>query len=310
MKRKGEGMIYLDAVWLLNVLMDGMILYLTQGLTRTKTSVKRIFFGAVFASMIVPVTVYMPHSWLVSSPGKALFSCFIILVAFSFVSVRTWLKQLASFYFVTFSIGGCMLGIHYFLSSEASFDGSTFITHNGGYGDPVSWLFVLAGFPFAWWFTKWRMEQANLHRMKLEDLYDVEITWRDRTYTCRGMVDSGNQLVDPMSRKIVFLADQAVFNQFLTNDELEMLKVDEVMTHMDQLSEDLQSSLRLVPYQAAGTEGKLLVTLLIDRLAVKTPGGSLEIKQPLLGIQHHDLSRDGSYHLLIHPHLMVRGKTA
>ncbi|MFQ3545831.1 sigma-E processing peptidase SpoIIGA [Halobacillus rhizosphaerae] len=308
--RKGEGRIYLDAVWLLNILMDGMILYLTQGLTRTKTSAKRVMFGALFASIIVPITVYLPHSWFTTSLGKLFFSFVIIFIAFSFVSIRSWLVQLVSFYFITFAIGGSMLGIHYFLSSDVSFEGSTMITHNAGYGDPVSWIFVIIGFPISWFFTKWRLEHVSLHRMKLEEIYDVSINWNGKTAECKGLVDSGNQLIDPVSRKMVFLADGNVFNQFLNAEEFKQLEVENILSHFDDCSELLQSSIRLVPYQGAGMGGQLLVTLLVDRITVKTKEGSLVIENPLLGVQHHDLTHDRLYQVLIHPHLMVRGKSA
>ncbi|QAS51088.1 sigma-E processing peptidase SpoIIGA [Halobacillus litoralis] len=306
----GEGIIYLDAVWLLNLLMDGMILSLTQGITRAKSSRTRMISGAFIASAIVPITIYMPDSWLVSSVGKITFSMLIIWVTFSFTSLRAFFVQWISFYFITFAIGGSMMGVHYFLATEINVQGGTVVTFSGGYGDPISWLFVLVGFPCSYYFTKWRLSQVSVHRMKLEDIYEVTVEWNGRSAHCKGLVDSGNQLIDPVSRRMVFLADTFVWNQFFTKDELDLLEVDNVLTSMDKLSEEVQSSIRLVPYQAAGVSGKLLVTLLVDKISVKTSEGDLEMKHPLLGVQHQDLTHDRLYQMLIHPHLMVKGKSA
>ncbi|WP_279626541.1 sigma-E processing peptidase SpoIIGA [Halobacillus karajensis] len=307
---RGERIIYLDAVWMLNLLMDAMILSLTQGITRAKSSKWRMLSGAFVASTIVPITIYMPDSWLVGSLGKIIFSMFIIWVTFSYTSLRAFFVQWISFYFITFTIGGSMMGVHYFLATEISLQGGSVVTFSGGYGDPVSWLFVIIGFPCSYFFTKWRLNQVSVHKMKLEDIYDVTVEWNGRTARCKGLVDSGNQLIDPVSRKMVFLADSFVWAHFFSEEQLEQLNVDNIMTALGDLPDEVQSSIRLVPYQAAGVSGQLLVTILVDKITVKTENGDLEMKSPLLGVQHQDLTQDRLYQMLIHPHLMVKGKTA
>ncbi|WP_337194091.1 sigma-E processing peptidase SpoIIGA [Halobacillus litoralis] len=303
-------MLYLDAVWLLNLLMDGMILSLTQGLTRAGSSRWRMAAGALAASLIVPVTIYMPDSWLVGSAGKIIFSMGIVLTAFTFTSLRAFFVQWVTFYFVTFAIGGSMMGVHFFLASEVDVLKGAVVTFSGGYGDPVSWLFVAAGCPSAYVFTKWRFNQIQIHQLKYEDVYEVEMTWNGQTAVCKGLVDSGNQLIDPVSRKMVFLADPSVWKQLLAEGELEKLTEEEVLASLHELPETIQSAVRLVPYQAAGISGRLLVTLMIDQITVKTSEGPLVIKQPLVGVQHQPLTRDGLYQMLIHPHVMVKGKSA
>ena len=203
-----------------------------------------------------------------------------------------------------------MMGVHYFLATEISLQGGSVVTFTGGYGDPVSWLFVFVGFPCSYFFTKWRLDQVSVHKMKLEEIYDVTVEWNGQKAHCKGLVDSGNQLVDPLSRKMVFLADSFVWNQFFSKEELKGLEVEQVVTSMDELPDVIQSSIRLVPYQAAGVSGQLLLTLIVDKITVKTDAGDLEMKHPLLGVQQQDLTHDRLYQLLIHPHLMIKGKSA
>ncbi|WP_281252773.1 sigma-E processing peptidase SpoIIGA [Halobacillus hunanensis] len=301
---------YLDAVWTLNIFMDGMILYLTQGLTRAKTTNKRLAVAALFASCIVPITVYMPHIWLTSALGKLFFSLFIIYMAFSFKSIQSFFIQWLTFYFVTFAIGGALLGIHFFLNSRIEFDGSNIITFSSGYGDPVSWVLVCVGFPLSWLFTKWRMEQVQAHKMKSEDLYTVTVSFDGKQADCTGLVDSGNQLIDPISKKMVFLADLHVWKQLLPEQDLEYVKTDEVLEHLEELSPAVQSAVRVVPYQGAGSLGQLMVTFFVESITIHTDEGQLKVDQPLLGVQHHDLTHDQMYQILIHPHASLKGITA
>ncbi|WP_367946430.1 sigma-E processing peptidase SpoIIGA [Halobacillus salinus] len=302
--------IYLDAVWLLNILMDAMILNLTLGLTRAKSSKFRLFSAALIASSLVPLTIYMPHHFLTSSLGKALISLVIIWVAFRYSSLRAFFMQWISFYFITFAIGGTMMGVHFFLTTEMEVQGGTLVTFSGGYGDPVSWCFVLIGFPCSYFFTKWRFSQVAVHQMKMDQVYEVEVQWNGKTAKCHGMVDSGNQLVDPISRKMVFLADRYVIEQLIDEVVVDDLTMDQVATSMDGLPGPVQDALRLVPFQAAGHAGQLLVTLTVDSVVIHTESGPLNVQKPLLGVQQSSLTHDNTYQMLIHPHAMVRGKSA
>ncbi|MCP3026203.1 sigma-E processing peptidase SpoIIGA [Halobacillus sp. A5] len=307
---EGWGRIYLDAVWALNFLMDGMILYLTQGITRAKTSNLRILLGAFVASCIVPVTVLMPDFWMATITGKFFYSLLIIAAAFTFVSIRTAFIQWLTFYFVTFAIGGTLVGIHFFLNNQVQINQGEIITLSTGFGDPFSWIFVCIGFPLSWLFTKWRMEHVQAHRLKTEDLYRVKIEFNGNSIVCTGLVDSGNHLIDPISKKMVFLADCHVWRNFFNNDMVTKLTGEEQMEGIENLEEPYRSAVRLIPYQGAGTGGQLMVTFVVDHITVYTSDGDLVVKKPLLGVQAHDLTVDQMYHILIHPHAAIKGISA
>ncbi len=291
-------------------MMDGMILYLTQGLTRAKTSNARILTGAAVASCIVPVSVLLPNSWLVTIPGKFLFSVLIILIAFSFVSIRTAVVQWLTFYFVTFAIGGTLVGVHFFLNNQVQLKQGEIITFSTGFGDPFSWLFVCIGFPASWFFTKWRMEHVQAHRLKTEDLYRVKVDFLGESVVCTGLVDSGNHLIDPISKKIVFLADFHVWNHFFSEDLLKSLTSLDQLEGIEQLSSEQRSSVRLIPYQGAGMAGQLMTTFIVDSITIFTPEGDLIVKKPLLGVQKNDLTDDQMYQILIHPQAAIKGISA
>ncbi len=203
-----------------------------------------------------------------------------------------------------------MVGVHYFFNSQVMVQGGEWITFSTGYGHPVSWLFVCIGFPVSWIFTKWRMEQIQAHRLKSEDLYQVRVNFMERSALCTGLVDSGNHLVDPISKKMVFLADLHVWKHFFSQEELEKLQTDTVLDQIDEVTEKYHKSLHLIPYQGAGSSGNLMVTFMVDSITVYTPEGKLTIDQPLLGIQHHDLAHDQMYQIIIHPHAAIKGISA
>lgn len=65
----------------------------------------RIFFGALFASMIIPLSIGLGIDWLFHPLAKLIYSIGIVWIAFSYRQLKTLVTQWISFYIVNFSIG-------------------------------------------------------------------------------------------------------------------------------------------------------------------------------------------------------------
>src|SRR5690625_868989 len=98
--------IYLDMIFLLNLFCNWMILLLTKLLVRTDTKWYRILLGSIFASLLVPLTLYFPHSIFTSVLGKLAYSILIVWCTFGVQSLHNMGRKLFVFYFVSFAIGG------------------------------------------------------------------------------------------------------------------------------------------------------------------------------------------------------------
>ncbi|MBM7552843.1 sigma-E processing peptidase SpoIIGA [Thalassobacillus pellis] len=303
-------MIYLDAVWLLNFLLDGMILTLTLAVTKSYAPKGRVMTAAFVASLIVPLTIYFPDSFLTSPAGKFIYSIAIISVAFSFKSLKIFLRNLVTFYFITFALGGALMAGHFFIQSNIHLSSDGMVTFSGGYGDPVSWLFVLIGFPVAWYFTKKRLEGIAVLKMKYEEIYDVSIEWKGKTVSSRGLVDSGNHLRDPITNKLVFLGDQVVFESFFNGDEWSLLKEVGESFDIGKIPERLQKDIRFIPYQGASGGSQFMLALQVDAITVHTKENTILLQKVLLGLQFGNMTEDDSYHVLLHPLMMQKGKVA
>ncbi|BBP89140.1 hypothetical protein BsIDN1_27580 [Bacillus safensis] len=75
------------------------------------------------------------------------------------------------------------------------------ISQNDGFGDPISWLFVLTGFPAIWLFSKKRLGEVGKKKRQFDEQVLVEIHIHGEIIRLKGLVDSGNQLYDPMTKK-------------------------------------------------------------------------------------------------------------
>jgi len=299
--------IYLDAVWMLNFLLDFMLLLLTQALLREQTKKLRVLMGAFVASLIVPITIYMPDSFVATGVGKLLYSLLIILCTFGFATIYRTAKQLLTFYFITFAIGGGLFSVHFLFQQPVEFAASGIVTMNSGYGDPVSWLFVLIGFPCIWKFTKTRMDKHAADKIRYDQLYPVEIQIKSESHTTTGFVDSGNQLVDPLTKKWVVLCDADFLKKWFTEAEFEQLKKAYNELDFEQIPEKWEGHIQFVPFTGAGGEGNFLFTVRPDYLLVFYGEEKIITKNVLIGIQFSHLEKEKSYQCLLQPQIIKLG---
>lgn len=301
--------IYLDAVWLLNILLDLMLLLVTKNLMKDTTKIRRITIGAFVASLIVPISIIYPEAWILSGMGKILFSVIIILSSFRWHSLKRFLSLWLMFYFVTFTIGGGLSAVYQMFSRPFFMSGHGIMTFGSGYGDPVSWIFVLLGFPIVLYFTKSHMDSFSIHKLRYQELYDVELTMFDQTYKTRGLLDSGNGLSDPLTKTPVVVFDELFFKKWFSDGEWSHIKKVIQTLNVDELDVELQSLVRIIPYRAVGTSNQFLLALKPQELTIFYGDEEITTDRVLVGLQVGSLHNQGDYHCLLNPSLVRLGIT-
>jgi len=299
--------IYLDAVIALNFLFDIVLLMLTNYLVKGHANRLTIVLGALFASMIVPIHLYFPNSFLTSTIGKLIFSMIIVLITFRIISFFDFLKTLLTFYFVTFSIGGGLIAVYYMFEHPITAMMNDFAIHSN-YGDPLSWIFVCISFPIAAYYFKKQMDRQRSEHFLSEQLYTVNIRINKQTYETKAYLDTGNQLIDPLTKRPVVICDAKFVKQWFTKDEWERLS--DIHQHKDFsiLPKDLSNPIHLVPYYGVSGKREWLMALKPEYLTIYTRGQKIVVKRVLIGIQFGTLSRDKRYHCLLHPQIMTQAR--
>lgn len=296
--------IYLDAVWLLNFLIDFMLLMLTGAIAKESVRKRNLALGACVASIIVPLTIYFPGSFLTSVPGKLLYSILIIVVAFRYGSLNRTLKLLALFYFINFTVGGGLIALHYMIQRPIGVSTAGFLTVNQGYGDPVSWLFIIIGFPCVWLFTKRRMDKHAIEKIRYDQLYEVTLTMKNKSFTTQGYIDSGNQLVCPLTKKPVIIGDDIFLKQWFTNDEWKALQTVSEDMNLENIPQAWEAMVHIVPYLGVGGNSQFLLALRPDLLVIDYHGEQIKTNKVLVGIQFASLTKDDKYHCLLQPQII------
>lgn len=299
--------IYLDVIWLLNFSFDLFLLLLTAIVLKKKILKWRILFAALLGSSIV-LMMFSPLSFIAINPvGKLVISIVMVWLAFGYIRFRTFLQSLLTFYFVTFMVGGGMIGAHYFLQAEMSYLDGVFMTNSSGFGHPISWLFVLVGFPVIWIFSRNRLEGLEAKKIQFEQIVTVTIRVDSIYYNLKGLVDSGNQLHDPITGSPVMIIDTMKAQEFIPHQLVKQALQDDVMQSLGEDSYGVhpwEHRVRIIPYRVIGKENQFLLGFKPDEVWIETEKEKIIVHKTIIGLNQTTLSTEDEYQCIIHPKML------
>jgi stage II sporulation protein GA (sporulation sigma-E factor processing peptidase) len=303
--------IYLDVIWALNFLFDTLLLYLTAIILKRKVKHVRLFIGGLVGSIIILLSITPIHAYSGHPVTKLFFSFLMILTVFGYKRLRYFLNGVVTLYLVTFLSGGALMGAHYFIQFDFNLASNVAVRSIQGFGDPISWLFVLIGFPLAWHFSKTTMEKIEVTKIQYEQLVNVTVKIAENTMSFRGLIDSGNQLYDPISKMpVMFVSIKHMTNlpeviTRLASDTESIISGDIV------LSPEMEHIMRIIPYKVVGQEHQLIIAVKPDEIIIESREDRLLVEKGLVSFTVQELSSDGAFQCIVHPKMLtgLKGKT-
>lgn len=299
--------VYVDVIWLLNLIVDFLLLILTAFILKRKWKWYRISFGALLGSSMVFFSISNYAETMTHPIMKILFSFGIIFISFGFIKLKLFMKTLSIFYFSTFIVGGGIIGLHYLLESNISIKNGTLITISSGFGDPISWGFVCIMLPLLIYFSKNQIDGIEVRKIRYNELLNVEIKLMDKKIMVTGFVDSGNSLCDPLTQIPVMILDVSMISDFIPKwiRDKSMMENNVTFTKKEQKL-PMFNRIRLIPYQVVGKKNQLLIALKPDYIKIIYPNNETIIVKALIGISHIKLSTENDFACLLHPKMLQK----
>ncbi|WP_413301438.1 sigma-E processing peptidase SpoIIGA [Bacillus sp. 1P10SD] len=298
--------VYLDVIWALNLFFDSLLLYLTAIFLKRRIRLWRILAGGFIGSLIIllsftPLNVYSGHPI-----SKLICSVFMVLIAFGYKRMKFFLKALMTLYVSTFLIGGALTGAHYFIQYDPELTTKVLMSSVKGFGDPVSWLFVLIGFPIAWHFSKKNVESMEMTKIQYDQIVNVRLKIENISLVFKGLVDSGNQLYDPLSKLPVMFV--SIKNQLEALPEpIRKITLDpeQLIMGNEEFPGEWQNRMRIIPFSVVGQEHQLIVALKPDSILFEQNGAHYSCEKGLVSFTTQQLSPDDAFQCIVHPKMLA-----
>ena len=142
------------------------------------------------------------------------------------------------------------------------------------------------------WFVRFLLRHFFVTRQKL--FYPVILFCDGKEYPMKALVDTGNGLMEPISKKPVCLVGRDYF---------------EHQWEKEGGQKGFQPRrFRAIPYHAVGTPSGILTGYEMDLLIIYTDERKVEIKKPMIGISEHAIGSKDTYQMILQPELLREGE--
>ena len=276
--------IYVDSLFLLNLVVNYLLLLATVKIGAVHISRRRIGLGAAFGALYAVAAFFPPFGFFLTAPMRIVSGGAMVLIVFG---GRAGILRLGLIFFaVSAAFGGAIYAISLALGGPV-YDGRHFL--------PISLRVLLIAFGLC--YGVMTLVFSRLGRDTGGRLLPVEITRQGRSASLTGLLDTGNSLTDPVTGGAVLVVETAALQPLFQPETARLLLRGETPIG---LLEQLQATrdgrgLYLIPYTAVGTAGGFLLGFRPERVRID----GKEKKGTSVALSPTRLSDGGRYSALV-----------
>lgn len=303
--------VYLDIILLLNLAIDTLLLWFTAYFRKERVVWWRMIAASLFGCSYLAFFFFPAFSSMYQWSVKLLFSILMLWIAFGNRRLLSFVQNVIIFYFVAFVFGGGVFALQYFLAPQNEIVNGLVVTHNDGFGVGFkpTLAILLIGFTLVFFLGKKSYKAIQEPRRIETFLVDVVVTVAKEKVICRGLVDTGNQLHEPITRLPVMIMESRMLAHLLPPSFLRQTEEnggvwEKLDGSWDELPSEWQSRVRLIPYRSVSRGMDFLLAIKPDHVLVIQEGLRYETEKVLIGLNPIPLSADGKYQAIVHPAMM------
>jgi stage II sporulation protein GA (sporulation sigma-E factor processing peptidase) len=301
--------VYIDLIFLTNFMFDAAMIMVTAGLRRTSIRYWRMIVAS-FIGAIYSILMFFPAFYLLYTlPSKLVFSLILVFVAFGYRSVQQFARNLGMFYLIHFATAGAVFAVHYLLLSSGEVMRSILLTPSGSTAFAIESGLWMAIPVFAGALMFFRMVFKSSLRTEALTSYvaDVKVEIDCTIRSCKGLIDTGNQLYDPLTRTPVMVMECEQWLDSLPDIWVRRIRsneVDLIIASLDKEEFMWSDRLRLIPFRGINRGTQFMLALKPDKVTITMNQTTYEINKVLIALDGGKLSMNDSYQALVHPMLV------
>ncbi|MFZ5899355.1 MAG: sigma-E processing peptidase SpoIIGA [Bacillota bacterium] len=297
--------VYLDEIFIGNLVMNFAILWLTARFSLCCTNNWRLAAAAALGALYVVALFIFPLCEFTSFPAKLGLSLTMLVIAFGLLPWRKLLTCGAIFFICSFALGGLVFGLSYLFGGTGMAAGL-----GPAFSLPMQffWPAIVTALIAAW--LVGRTGAVFLRRRHLKGLFQVPVNIQlyNRRLSVDALIDTGNQLSDPVSKAPVIVVEYGAVKTLLPDCIRQLLDSGAEPDFPDLLaaleSTKLATRFRLIPFRSLGRVNGLLLGFRPDQVEILIGGEVLRVKEVIIAIYQRRLSPEAAYRALLNPRVL------
>lgn len=194
--------IYVDVLFIVNFFITYLLLLLTKALLKSSAKTARMLISSLIGGLYSLVILIDDLTPLVSVLGKLAVSAVLVLIAFGFRRITSFIKDVALFYFSNMLFLGVILCFQLIFNSKAAA-----VNNSTVYFDISAPVLLMSAFS-AYVISIAVIKIYNKTLGKTE-IYNLKIFKNGDCHTMLAFLDSGNKLTEPFSSYPVIIVDSS-----------------------------------------------------------------------------------------------------
>lgn len=270
--------VYIDQYIIINTILNFVILRITKTIIKSKSSNPRLFVSSIAGALFAILMLFPQTEAVTGFLGKIIFSLVMTAISFNSKSLKSFLKNLVVFYFVSFTIGGCGYAVY-----------------NNKYVDTAKLLCITVFLSYIVFniissiYEKYFKYDTLIHKLTIKS--------GEQQIETECFYDTGNSLTDPITKTPVIVADLNAVKSLLPECMVnEILNGTDVVNIYFSYHTDIK--LKLIPYHTVSNEGFMLgfvpTDIFIDCRKINA----------IIGISSVNVANDKGYSAIVNPQII------
>lgn len=310
--------VYVDVIFIINFIMDILLLLIVKKIIKCKNRLIRLLCGAGIGAIGACILAVIPKlNGLIQFLFAYVIICFaMILISFGYKKLAETIKAVILLYITTFFLGGVINSLYYHSMIGYYFEeliqGRLFQNQNMTY-------FVLVIMVGA---AAIRIFIITLKNLRSGDLqtYEIELSYGDKCIRIIGLLDTGNNLYDPIYGKPVIIAEYSALEPLLTVHQRNLLQVmsdtlDGKHTSVNEKDNSLENSIlqdeekehfniMMIPYHSIGKKNGMLPAIVMNRVVIFNGDEKIYNEKVYTAVSRGKFTKQKEYQVILHRGIM------
>ncbi|OEF96068.1 sigma-E processing peptidase SpoIIGA [Desulfuribacillus alkaliarsenatis] len=300
--------VYIDIIFLINFFVDLSLLVFTAIYSNRKIKKFRLVIAALLGAIYGTLWVFYINIFFYTLLGKLLFSFILILTAFPWVNIKVYVKTITTFYLINFVTAGAIFSLQMLmLNNQSIYNSWIQLSEDNIWIIEVSAISLVFGIPLTYCLIKSMWLQIKKLTWEQSCIYKCEVHYKNKMVVFNGLLDTGNQLTDPITQKPVSIVEyntvKNIVPEFVnTVYAVKSLNIADIHQHIHKNS--AYDTFTVIPYRSVGSNNDYLLAFKTDSIVLKSKEGEIYQDGALVGIVNQCLSSNGRFTAIIHPQLL------
>ena len=256
--------LYVDVFFLLNFMMDYLVLYTVNKILKYHATYGYIFLGAFTGAVLVCLIICLPFSHFMKAVCLQFVTQMIaIRLAFRIRKMNEMFKAIVVLYFVSFLYGGIMSWLRQFFMGYMKI-GSLFF-------GIVTATYLMVDHGMRFWERLWKIQNK---------MCKVTLHYKTNKIQLSAMIDSGNELFDQATGKPVHIIGKNAIKKLTSKEKI--------------------SKVRYITYHTVENKTGIMPMIEAESMCIHN-GLEKKIDKPLLAVSERQEFGKGAYDIILHP---------